>query len=240
MASKPIYEIYLELNDFEPKVWRRIQVSENITMNKLGYIIMVAFEMSAQHFYSFIIPDMDNSRNNLKSEKKSLPYIGAHNIQLEIINEFTDFVEENSKLVDARDMTLKNTLSNLGDKATFYYDYGDDWAINIKIENIFVDKNLNARTLPRVIDGEGFGIVENCGGSYGLTALVKAFELGEGEEYETFSEWLDIDFFDITLLDINDINFRLQKLPRVYANIYENQAYPSKQSIAIINRDYLD
>lgn len=48
MATHPIYQLYVELEDYKPKIWRRVQVQNNITMAKLGYIIMTLFEMQAK------------------------------------------------------------------------------------------------------------------------------------------------------------------------------------------------
>jgi hypothetical protein len=47
MASQPIYQFYAELDDYSPKIWRRFQVMNNITMARLGYIVMTIFEMQA-------------------------------------------------------------------------------------------------------------------------------------------------------------------------------------------------
>ena len=47
MASQPIYQFYAELKDYEPKMWRRFQVPGNITMARLGYILMTMYEMQA-------------------------------------------------------------------------------------------------------------------------------------------------------------------------------------------------
>jgi hypothetical protein len=49
MASNPIYEFYAQLRDYQPKMWRRFQVANNITMARLGYILMTLFEMQANH-----------------------------------------------------------------------------------------------------------------------------------------------------------------------------------------------
>ena len=40
MASKPIYQIYAELQDYEPKIWRRFQVMNDITVARLAYILV--------------------------------------------------------------------------------------------------------------------------------------------------------------------------------------------------------
>ena len=49
MASKPIYQIYAELQEYEPKIWRRFQVMNDITAARLAYILMTLFEMQGNH-----------------------------------------------------------------------------------------------------------------------------------------------------------------------------------------------
>ena len=56
MASQPIYQFYAELKDYEPKIWRRFQVPENITMARLGYILMTMYEMKANHLFCVTVP----------------------------------------------------------------------------------------------------------------------------------------------------------------------------------------
>ena len=56
MASQPIYQFYAELKDYEPKLWRRFQVPENITMARLGYILMTMYEMKDNHLFRLTVP----------------------------------------------------------------------------------------------------------------------------------------------------------------------------------------
>ena len=53
MASHPIYQIYSKLEDTELKIWRRFEVMDNITVARLGYILMTMYEMEASHLFSF-------------------------------------------------------------------------------------------------------------------------------------------------------------------------------------------
>lgn len=62
MASHPIYQFYVELVDYEPKIWRRFQVMNNTSMAKLGYIVMTLFEMQASHLFCFNVPVAENFR----------------------------------------------------------------------------------------------------------------------------------------------------------------------------------
>lgn len=36
MASKPIYQIYAELREYKPKIWRRFQVMNDITVTSIA------------------------------------------------------------------------------------------------------------------------------------------------------------------------------------------------------------
>ena len=72
-----------------------------------------------------------------------------------------------------------------------------------------------------------------------LENLREAFKLKNGEEYENYSEWLGVKELDLTKFDIEDMNFRVKKIPRIYADIYEYQLEPTEQSMKILNRDYL-
>ena len=64
MASKPIYQIYAELQDYEPKIWRRFQVMNDITVARLAYILMTLFEMKGSHLYKFEVNELDNYITN--------------------------------------------------------------------------------------------------------------------------------------------------------------------------------
>lgn len=67
MASHPIYQFYAELDDFKPKIWRSFQVTNNITVARLGYIIQVLFEMTASHLMALEAPHDENFLNYLRA-----------------------------------------------------------------------------------------------------------------------------------------------------------------------------
>lgn len=78
MASKPIYQIYAELQDYEPKIWRRFQVMNDITVARLAYILMTLFEMEGSHLYKFEVDELDLTKcdlNDLNFRLKKLPRI---------------------------------------------------------------------------------------------------------------------------------------------------------------------
>ncbi len=252
MASNPIYQFYAELYDYEPKMWRRFQVANNVNMAKLGYILMTMFEMKASHLFCFDVPYNENLKmemtrsfaeknlGNLLEDEFSSLNKKNDNWHIEIITEYSyeSIDEENEKLINATDKNVKHIISSPDERMTFSYDFGDNWQVNIVLEKVIEDKELPGKELPRVLEGEGYGIIEDCGGVGGLEDIAKAFKNKKGKQYEEYCEWLGVDNLDLFTFDIDDMNFRLKKVPRIYANIYEFELEPTKQSFDLLERKY--
>lgn len=223
MAIHRIYQFYAELDDYKPKIWRRFQVTDNISPARLCYIIQVLFEMTASHLMALEAPGLDVT------------------LRFEIMDEgCNDFPpHRNVQLHDAAFGNLRRIGLKAGSKLNFNYDFGDNWRVSLTLEEIFEDKDLPGEELPRVIDGAGFGIVEDVGGVRGLEHLAKAFKKKKGADYKQFSEWLGVDDLDMTAFDLDDMNFRLKKIPRIYKQCYEDSLIPTQRSIDLIERKYL-
>ena len=250
MAAQPIYQFYAELNDYEPKIWRRFQVSNHITMARLGYILMTMFEMQASHLFDFSVPVYENfclyTENPCAPEEvgehwaDDFPFFeGKKNWRFEFAHEdMMDLCPEDEELLNVEKEKVKSVVSHAREQMSFYYDYGDDWGITLTLEEIIRDKELPGKELPRVLAGAGYGIVENCGGVSGLEEIAKAFQRKKGKAYREFSEWLGREDLDMEKFDIEDINFRLKKIPRIYADIYEYGLEPTKRSLNLLERKY--
>ena len=255
MAFQPIYQFHAELLDYRPKIWRRFQVPGNITMAKLGYILMSIFEMKASHLFCFNVPaelkfkEFIEERLSKKDCENIFKKIDVYNLfiksnwRFEIIKgrieNFSTEGEESEKFFDASKSKLKDAVWRPFTQMFFTYDYGDDWNIYLVLEEIIVDKELSGRELPRVLAGEGFGIIEDCGGTFGLEEIAEAFKKKKGERYDEFCEWLGRNDLDMDAFDIDDANLRLKKVPRIYADIYEHDMYPTQQSIDFLERKYI-
>lgn len=219
MASHPIYQIYSRLEDIELKIWRRFEVMDNITVARLGYILMTMYEMEASHLFSF--EKVDQSGGASLSFRYELP------------SEEND--DPNS--IDATKTKVKS-LFGKNDTVTFLYDFGDGWEISLICEKIIYDSGIPGKMLPRVVEGEGYGIIEDCGGTGGLEEIALAYKTGEGEAYDHFVEWMGLKDFDIDFFEKDDMNFRLLKVPRIYRDIYEFGLEPTPQSLKLLNRLY--
>lgn len=217
MAGKPIYEIYAELDGVEPKIWRKFQVISDMTMSRLAYAIMTLFEMEAKHSYKFDVDEFKNYENGLKvTGQKGNEYDAMVKkcqpiAQYGCILEDEEFEEKEGygKLENAKDARMRLILKNKGDEVDFYYDFKNGWHIKLRVENKFESDNVKKTELPRVINGQGFGIIEDS----------KKIEESKN-------------------LDIWDMNYRLKEIPLIYKKFYEQKIQPSQEEIKLIKRDY--
>ena len=158
-------------------------------------------------------------------------------IHIELPNE-DDIALPGQRTMDAANTMVKHAVDRENERLTFSYDYGDGWEIKLILEEIIEDKALPGKELPRVLDGAGYGIIEDCGGTGGLTELAKAFKTKKGPRYKELSKWLGTDTLELDSFDMDDMNFRLKKVPRIYKDIYEYDLAPTKQSIDLLERKY--
>jgi hypothetical protein len=222
MASHPIYQFYVELKDFRPKLWRRFQVQSNVTLARLGYILMTLFEMQASHLFCLEYMPKGSDMPNLRFALPDTELEPFHDVET----------------LDAAEITLWQLFRDPDEKLLFLYDYGDSWECALKLEKVVTDKALPGRELPRVLAGHGYGIIEDCGGPRGLTEIGKACKHKEGKEYQEFCHWQGRTDLDLLTFDLEDMNFRLKKVPRIYEGIYEYYMEPSQRSLAILERRY--
>ena len=246
MAANEIYQLYAELKDYTPKIWRRFEVVSNITIARLGYILMTLFEMHASHLFSFDVPFNENYRIQMAKnysredlDKLVKAFFDENpvykNLKLELHNDRSYHSPDSA---DATKALLKNTINHVGERLYFTYDFGDNWQIEILLFKVSIDSETLKSKFPRVLQGEGFGIIEDCGGAPGLEEIATAFEKKSGKAYRSYCEWLGVTELDLSSLDVDDMNFRLKKLPRIFSEIYEKGLEPTQLSIDLISRKF--
>lgn len=248
MAIHAVYRFYAELEGYKPKIWRRFEMSGNKTVAELAYIVMVLFEMKARHLFRITdnrgaerLAEMQGNYSDEvlrkvlgKQEYDELMALTSISYELPYPDGLED---EETESYNARGYLLKNIAVNPPGKFIFEYDFGDGWCVGLTLETC-EKVEIHASELPRALEGEGFGIIEDCGGLGGLKEIDKAFRKKKGRQYKEYKEWLGVGDLDISSFDIDDMNFRLKKLPRVYRDFYEYGRAPSQRSIDLIERKY--
>ena len=218
----------------KPLIWRRFQVAGNITLAQLGYVTMTLFEMKGSHLFHLEysvnenMPDDDPAYQSEPDKILRYDIAGGDSFPETMI----------SNTYAATEMTLRRFTSRGDATFHFFYDYGDGWEVVLRLEEVFEDSELPGKELPRVLEGQGFGIIEDCGGPAGLEHLREVFQQKSSPEYQSMREWLGTSEVDLSVFDLQDLNFRLKKLPRIFRDLYEYDYPPTKHSIDLLDRKY--
>mgnify|MGYP001188776843 CR=1 FL=1 len=247
MAKKYKFECRLELRDSKPHIWRRVQVDRNMTVAEFCYIVLVLFEMQASHLLKVTVPVGQMQVEKFKKlsgdtydEKKFLkehPQLPTIRYRYELLDMIDDFPRrENDIVFNITKEKLNHAISEVGERMELWYDFGDDWFVDIELMNIVETEEESI--YPLVLDGKGFGIIEDCGGSWGLNDIVKAFKAKKGNLYIDIRDWLGVDDFDFSRFDISEMNQRLKVIPQIYKRSYEERKAPTKEEIDFIDRKY--
>ncbi|MCD7121536.1 plasmid pRiA4b ORF-3 family protein [Limosilactobacillus albertensis] len=138
------YTIYVELSNYNPKMWRRFTVSGDTRLDMLCFTILAAFNADGNHLFEL--------------QQGSVRY------QLPIFD---------SGFGQTKDIT-QSWVGDCDVSHDFHliYDFGDMWDFKIKFEEI-KPKRIPAHTGPEIIDGFGYGILEDIGGVTGLAQVAK-------------------------------------------------------------------
>lgn len=198
------------------------------------YVTMTLFEMKGSHLFHLEysvnenMPDDDPAYQSEPDKILRYDIAGGDSFPETMI----------SNTYAATEMTLRRFTSRGDATFHFFYDYGDGWEVVLRLEEVFEDSELPGKELPRVLEGQGFGIIEDCGGPAGLEHLREVFQQKSSPEYQSMREWLGTSEVDLSVFDLQDLNFRLKKLPRIFRDLYEYDYPPTKHSIDLLDRKY--
>lgn len=154
-----IVQLKIELKGSKPLIWRRLQVPNNITFNRLHKILNTAMGWYESHLYLFELADF---RIGDKEWDDSGDWLSDKKVKLsEMIQNAKTFV--------------------------YLYDFGDGWQHKIKIEKILeVDTD---QKYPVCIGGANNCPPEDCGGLGGFEDFKTIITDKNHPEYGHLFEW---------------------------------------------------
>lgn len=180
-----IYQIQITLTGFEPKIWRRLLISPNISLSDFHKIIQTTMGWTNSHLHQFIKNETFYSRRMPDD----------------------DFWDE-MNMVDYTGKKVSDLLTVENEKILYEYDFGDGWEHDIILEKILpLDNKI---TYPICLTGKMNCPPEDCGGVWGYAEMLEILKQTDHEEYESYIEWLG-DEFDAEYFDLNEINELLRK-----------------------------
>ena len=110
-GDKSVYQLKVTLDDSKPPIWRRILVSENITLDSLHEILQIVMGWENYHLHMFTI----NGQIYGDPEDDEYGYLGTKN--------------EARYRLDQLSLREKSKFS-------YEYDFGDSWDHTILVEKI--------------------------------------------------------------------------------------------------------
>ena len=142
-----LYRILVHLDDSAPTIWRRLDVRSNLTLDVLHQVLQVAFDWTDSHLHRF---SLGGSPFDHHSQLFLCPY--------DVDNK--EWPEDNDGL-PAAETRLDETLSEPGDVLHYLYDYGDNWNLTLRLEEVHpVEKGCPAAV---VVTGARAAPPEDCG-----------------------------------------------------------------------------
>ena len=110
---------------------------------------------------------------------------------------------------------------NMDEYDTIFVEFPIWWYIAPTIVNAFLESyDLTGKTIIPFATSGGSGM--------GKT----------NEALKPMREWLGTSEVDLSVFDLQDLNFRLKKLPRIFRDLYEYDYPPTKHSIDLLDRKY--
>lgn len=180
-----VFQFKVGLKGIRPPIWRRIQVPANYTFWDLHVAIQDAMGWFDAHPHEF------NVRNPSSGQEERI------GIPLE------DF-EFGEEVIPGWRRNISQYFSLEYPKASYIYDFGDDWEHTLTLEDIL--PRQKGRGYPLCVKGKRACPPEDCGGVWGYQDLLEIMVDPEHEEYDEMTEWVGPEF-DPEAFDAKSVEF---------------------------------
>lgn len=150
------FRMRADLDGAQPSIWRLLDLRSDLPLDALHQVIQVAFDWTDSHLHRFSIggrPFRDGSQQFL------CPYDA----------------EEGEEADDgwplASEVRLDETMHDAGDLLYYVYDYGDNWELTLRLEEV-LPAEADALTAI-VVDGQRAAPPDDCGHVTDAAGLAK-------------------------------------------------------------------
>ncbi|WP_037585573.1 plasmid pRiA4b ORF-3 family protein [Stenoxybacter acetivorans] len=175
MDTIRVYRFHAQLLDYCSPTWRRFEIDSGKTVAELAYTLMSLFNMNGSHLFS-VNEILQESAN---PPRYQLPYDPDEDIF------------DNEEYFRADQITLREIERADNWQLTFCYDFGDDWQVLLKLESA-EEREAALQDFPMVSEGKGWGIIEDCGGTWDMEELLENAKQGDEDAREYLSVYLDM------------------------------------------------
>ena len=186
-VNKLIARLRVELPEFEPRIWRRIDIPLSTTLEALHEPIQMTMGWTFSHLWEFEFGDRRYGDPS-----------------------FREFDDE-PVIYKAKGLRLGTAIARGADRFVYVYDYGDNWRHEVIVEEVRDgDPEIE---YPAFVDGARRCPPEDVGGPDGFMDFLEAILDPANEEHRAMLEWYGGPF-DPSDLDEARARFGLENMAR--------------------------
>jgi Plasmid pRiA4b ORF-3-like protein len=179
MLVAALLQLRLTLTGVKPPIWRRLLVTNQVTLERLHDSIQAVAGWKDVHLHEFVIAE---GRYGQPAPREVVPV-------------------QNETLFRLHSLPLAK-----GTSFTYVYDFGDHWEIEMKVEQVLPPDP--GAPFAFVIEGARAFPPEDSGGGAGYQELVEGLSDPSDPEHEEYRQWVGEDF-DPERFDLGATNERL-------------------------------
>ena len=180
-----IYQLHIELDDIEPRIWRRLWVADTLTLAQLDRVIQAAMGWTNRHLHEF---EIEGTRYGLLDDEWS----------------------QDRPLLDDKRHRLGKVLGEEVVDFVYTYDFGDNWEHAVTMEKR-LEPEEQTNTWPICLAGENACPPEDVGGIGGYMEFLEAIRNPAHPEHVAMWRWGGGPF-DPRSFDVNAANVAIRKL----------------------------
>ncbi len=181
MKTSTIYSLTSSLNDWIPRIWRRLWVRSDMRLNEIATILYLSMGWSGSHLSEI------TAREKSYGDRSIDPPPG--------LLEWTEY-------------TLHDIAKDGLTQFQFLYDFGDSWQMTVKIKE---ERKLDLNApYPVCVNGENAGPPEDVGSYSGFEHFIKVMRNKNHQEFKQLSQWWGEESFDPTHFSVDEVNTLIQ------------------------------
>lgn len=173
-----VYRVRAELDGTEPPIWRQLDLRSDITLDLLHQVLQVAFDWTDSHLHRF-------SLGGGAFDRHSQLFLSPYDVD--------DDGWDDDDGLSAAATRLDETLTEPGDLLHYLYDYGDNWELTLRLEQVLpAGSDCTAAV---VVGGERAAPPEDCGHLVDATSLAEVLPDPARFELEQLNQALGRPYF---------------------------------------------
>lgn len=149
--------VHVELADSDPPIWRRLDLRSDLHLDEVHHVLQATFAWTDSHLHCFALGE---SILDDEAERFLCPF------------DVEDGEEDDG--VPAYQVRLDETLAAPGDLLRYCYDYGDNWELTLRLEEVLPEGDWSGPAV--CVAGERAAPPEDCGSRRTESALAEVLD----------------------------------------------------------------